>query len=448
MTKNTPQIYHRRVVRVGGWLPQNHETLTRWLHKKVHQVRVNAPPRLPVVQDLADLIDRDPEMYMLFTEMLRQVPRHPPYRHDPSGRWAIRTVEALLSVLDQILTEAPAWNGSELIGTPINAALCWPMATTAGFAAFLDRRVNAKLRAMLDYWHHFLASSASCSTLTPAPGGWFSAAALQSPHMQNFAETYECEPDLPHWGYTSWDDFFTRRFRPGLRPLAAPTDDSIIVSAAEATPFCVQTDVKLRDSFWLKGQPYSLAHMMNNDPRAERFVGGTVYQAFLSADTYHRWHAPVSGKIVSHEFVPGTYFSEPLLYNFDSGTEPPDPGAPNASQGYITAVATRALIWIEADNADVGLVCLVLVGMAEVSSIEIAMPDERHFEKGAELGMFHFGGSTCCLVFGPGVRLDWSFPVEEVGAASGRQVLVGAELARVRKRGVVSSGRRALELWD
>jgi hypothetical protein len=28
---------------------------------------------------------------------------------------------------------------------------------------------------------------------------------------------------------------------------------------------------------------------------AEKFVGGTVYQAFLSRADYHRWHSPVKG---------------------------------------------------------------------------------------------------------------------------------------------------------
>ncbi|MGZ4627955.1 phosphatidylserine decarboxylase, partial [Oryzihumus sp.] len=32
-----------------------------------------------------------------------------------------------------------------------------------------------------------------------------------------------------------------------------------------------------------------------NDESADQFVGGTVYQAFLSATNYHRWHAPVAG---------------------------------------------------------------------------------------------------------------------------------------------------------
>ncbi len=35
----------------------------------------------------------------------------------------------------------------------------------------------------------------------------------------------------------------------------------------------------------------------NKEYIAEHFTGGTVYQAFLSALSYHRWHAPVDGII-------------------------------------------------------------------------------------------------------------------------------------------------------
>ena len=67
---------------------------------------------------------------------------------------------------------------------------------------------------------------------------------------------------------------------------------------------------------------------------AEKFVGGTVYQAFLSAYNYHRWHAPVSGTVSDVYLVDGTYYSE-------SESEGQDPAGPNNSEGYITAVATR-----------------------------------------------------------------------------------------------------------
>lgn len=38
---------------------------------------------------------------------------------------------------------------------------------------------------------------------------------------------------------------------------------------------------------------------------------------------------------------------------------------------YITELATRAIMFIEADNPDIGLMCILAVGMAEVSTREI-----------------------------------------------------------------------------
>ncbi|EAR55358.1 phosphatidylserine decarboxylase precursor [Photobacterium sp. SKA34] len=53
--------------------------------------------------------------------------------------------------------------------------------------------------------------------------------------------------------------------------------------------------------------------------------------------------------------------------------------------------------------------CFIAVGMAEVSSCEITVKEGQHLDKGDELGMFHFGGSTHCLVFGPDVKLAFDF---------------------------------------
>jgi hypothetical protein len=45
----------------------------------------------------------------------------------------------------------------------------------------------------------------------------------------------------------------------------------------------VSRNVKRYDRFWIKGQPYSVAHMLAHDPWTGQFTGGTIYQAFLSA---------------------------------------------------------------------------------------------------------------------------------------------------------------------
>ena len=79
--------------------------------------------------------------------------------------------------------------------------------------------------------------------------------------------------------------------------------------------------------------------MLDNATLAPQFDGGTVYQAFLSALSYHRWHSPVSGTIVSTRRIDGSCYAEALEAGFD-------PAGPNESQGFITQVAARALIFI------------------------------------------------------------------------------------------------------
>ena len=145
---------------------------------------------------------------------------------------------------------------------------------------------------------------------------------------------------------------------------------------------------------------------MNFDPLAASFEGGTIYQAFLSALSYHRWHSPVSGVVKKAYLVNGTYYLENRHEGFmHHKAKGADTSAPNDSQAFLTAVATRAVIFIEADNPKIGLMCFVAVGMAEVSSCEITISEGDQLKKGDPLGMFHFGGSTHCLIFRPQVKI-------------------------------------------
>jgi phosphatidylserine decarboxylase len=297
--------------------------------------------------------------------------------------------------------------------------LTGPMNTPSGFAFFIDSRVNSHLKNILDEWGRFLSSPASLSCLGTDSEGWFSdeckgalvtaasTASSSSSSSNDFTSMYICNPEERYHGYKSWDDFFTREFREGIRPIAAPEDDRVIVAACESCPYRISTDITSRDKFWAKGQPYSLLDMVNGDDLYEHFIGGTIYQAFLSALSYHRWHAPVSGTIKKSFIVPGTYFSEPLSRGF-SNADGPDPSAPTLSQSYIAAVATRAVMFIEADNRDIGLMCMIAIGMAEVSTCDVTVKEGQHVKKGEQMGMFHFGGSTHCLIFGPKVKLAWN----------------------------------------
>jgi phosphatidylserine decarboxylase len=360
---------------------------------------------------------------MLFHQMFEQVPRKPPYNKDPTGKPQVRDYRLMLRLFNVIMTHAPEFNKTGLVGFPINAILDWPMGTEGGFAAFLNEKINAQFRAMLNEWARFLGSKDSLYVLSDDPRkGWFGKDAMEA--MPNFVEQFQCDPEAPHYGFTSWDDFFTRQFRPKARPVESPDDDSVIVNACESAPYRVAHNVKARDRFWIKAQRYSLDHMLAGDSLAPQFVGGTVYQAFLSALSYHRWHSPVSGKIVKAYVQPGTYYSETPAEGFDDA-------GPNNSQGYITEVATRAMIFIEADNPDIGLMCFMPVGMAEVSTCDITVYEGQHVKKGDELGMFHFGGSTHCLIFRPGVKLTFDLHHLKPGPSQTVNIPVNSRIATV-----------------
>ena len=91
-------------------------------------------------------------------------------------------------------------------------------------------------------------------------------------------------------------------------------------------------------------------------------------------------------------------------------------------------MATRAIILIEADEPAIGLLAFVGIGMDEVSTCEITVKEGQHVKKGQETGMFHFGGSTHCVIFRKGVKVE-GFP--EVGREE--NVPVRSQLAVVKK---------------
>jgi phosphatidylserine decarboxylase len=410
--------------RVGLWLPSDQKVLDRWLAKHIQQAEQTNGPLHPVIQNFRDFIEADAQVFMWFNQMFEQVPKKPPYNLDPTKRPQLRDYRQMLRVLNLIMTEAPEFNETDLVGFPINAILDWSMGTEAGTAAFLNDKVNQQLRSVLNEYARFLGSPDSCSVLNyDARTGWLGEDAMNA--MPGFEQDFVCDPELAHYGFTSWDDFFTRRLRPGARPIAAPHDDDVIVNACESAPYRLAHEVKLEDQFWIKAQPYSLRHLMRNDVLTEQFAGGTIYQAFLSALSYHRWHSPVSGEVVKAYVIDGSYYAEALAEGFD-------PAGPNESQAYISQVATRSLIFIQADNPRIGLMCFVAIGMAEVSTCQITVYEGQRVKKGDPLGTFHFGGSTHCLVFRPEAALDFDCHGQHVGLNS-KPIAVNARIATVRR---------------
>ncbi len=375
----------------------------------------------PVIVEFQEFIDSDPIVRMYFGQMISQVPSTKSYskRH-------LQSVPQMLRLINEVLTLAPEFGGS-MVTTPIGAILDWTMGTPAGFAAFRDPRINAMLKKVLNAWCEFLNSPDSLYVLNDSPSGWKCAEARRAIGVEQF----EHDPADQYWGFTSWNDFFTRRFKEDQRPVARPDDDTVIVNACESTPYGIATDVARQDRFWIKSQPYSLQDLLAHDEAVDQLVGGTVYQAFLSATNYHRWHSPVAGTIVRAFVQEGTYFSE-------ADSEGSDAVEPTNSQAYMTHTAARAIIVIEADNPAVGLMAFVAVGMSDVSSciIDPNITPGDHVAKGEELGYFQFGGSTHCLIFRPGVIADFALAAIPQPHDPNAPLMLLNSKARHRQRGL------------
>uniref|UniRef100_A0A1X7SI67 L-tryptophan decarboxylase PsiD-like domain-containing protein n=1 Tax=Amphimedon queenslandica TaxID=400682 RepID=A0A1X7SI67_AMPQE len=135
---------------VGKWLPSDQAVLNKWLQDLIEEVDgkdstdciddVDAADGgleivglEPPVRALQVLIETDSEVNMFFHQMFRQIPAK-----DPTCKPQITNYRLMLRLINHIMTKAPEFNESGLVGFPINAILNWPMGTTGGFAAFLN----------------------------------------------------------------------------------------------------------------------------------------------------------------------------------------------------------------------------------------------------------------------------------------------------------------------
>jgi phosphatidylserine decarboxylase len=389
---------------VPGYSPHSRGQIDSWLldiHDEILGLPTTSVGYGAPVRDLAALLSRDAMLRMYVLQMIEQV---------GAEHATVASTPELLNALELISTRAPEYCDDPARANffPVSTLFVYMMMTPAGQVVFRHTEFNDCLRAILRDWCRFLDSPKSCSVLHTGERGWLSPSSYQRHNL----DQYEI-PDRTqsHWGFPSFNAFFHRRVRPECRPIADPADPKRIVSPNDGTLYKVTRDVKSTDQFWIKSQPYSINNMLHGHPWSERFYGGTVFQSFLDGRNYHRFHAPVSGTVRDLRVIDGLMFSNAESAGFDltAGTY---------SQAYMSCVNTRGLVFIESDDPALGLVCLIAVGISEISSVSFSVRANQHLGKGDELGYFSYGGSSVCLLFQPGAIR--SFHIDE--GATGTQV--------------------------
>ncbi|UTW62843.1 phophatidylserine decarboxylase associated domain-containing protein [bacterium SCSIO 12741] len=310
----------------------------------------------------------------------------------------IPNMNYLLTALNEIITTSPSFNNTVMVGTPMNGLLAVSMATEAGLFLFHNEPFNQQLKLILNTWNAFLKSPDSLDKLDindpEKPGSWISQAAWAAGVWDQMVH----DPNLPGYGFDSWNSFFIRKFVPGARPFQGTSE--VVDIGCETTPWQYSDNLKYHTPYWIKDVDYSLIDIFGRQEEwASLFVGGQSYQGFLSATHYHRWNSPIDGEIVRSWVQPGTYFAQRPFQGEDPGT-----WEGTESQPYLANIAARAIFIFK--HPQCGYIGLICIGMVEVSTCVIDSPflvDEGAtpvaITKGEEIGHFEFGGSTHMMIF-------------------------------------------------
>jgi phosphatidylserine decarboxylase len=233
---------------------------------------------------------------------------------------------------------------------------------------------------------------------------------VRASFLRSFARKYGidvAEAEKPIEEYSGLQEFFTRRLRPGARPIEATPE--AVVSPADGTVVDrgVINDGRLVDA---KGTAFTLEDLLADAELAAALDGGSFDVTYLSPRDYHRVHAPASGRIVAWHYIPGK------LFPVNESSVRREPGLFAKNERFVTVIDG------EAGRCAVVMVAAVGVGHITASydpevathAADFAGGDIAHkrFEvppeirRGGELGVFNLG-STTIVIFQPGrVVLD------------------------------------------
>jgi phosphatidylserine decarboxylase len=206
------------------------------------------------------------------------------------------------------------------------------------------------------------------------------------PFISNFGLDVNEFADPPE-SFRTFNDFFYRRLKPGVRPVDA--DPAAVVFPADGRHLGF-ADVSQVDGVFVKGQRFDLTRLLGNAELAARYARGAIVLSRLCPVDYHRFHFPLAGRASETHRLNGPLYSV-------------NPIALRRNLGYLWE-NRRTLTILETETC--GSVLVLEIGATNVGSIVQTYRPKATVEKGEEKGYFRFGGSSTLLLFEPGrVRL-------------------------------------------
>lgn len=391
----------------------------------------------PATQALVKKLENDPELKALVEKSIAQASKINPDKNtnpvqhfdqyydfvnhaEQSLPWALLEKEAYPKLFDNIFTSICAFyflidqplaelEGKGLVNNSLQyyePFAEWLITFSRSWGAYLDTE---------DSWNNDYYQKALADAKFGLQNDWYES------------------PD----NWTTFNEFFSRYLKsPDQRPIAAPSDASVVTAFADSQPqgvWAIDEASNLvaneEDVLVKTARLRSISELIGEDSEyKDAFANGTFTHSFLDVNDYHRYHFPVSGTVKEVRVIQGinptggilTYDTQQQQYVFN----------PHAKTGWQT-IETRGCVIVETE--DYGLVALLPIGMIAVGSInyEDEVVPGAQVVKGDMLGHFAFGGSDFVMVFQAGVNFELTAPKDETG--SFKHMLMGEALGQLTK---------------
>lgn len=216
--------------------------------------------------------------------------------------------------------------------------------------------------------------------------GVFMDSPLSKPLIKRFIRSHDIDTSQYIMkDFRSYNEFFTRRVKPGRRPVDREPGHLISPCDSKLTAYKIGKS----SIFRIKGSYYRISDLLENEFLARRYAGGYCLIFRLEVDDYHRYCYIDDGVKSDNIFIGGELHTvNPIAldrYNIYKRN----------SREY-TILHTEGF----------GDVVQIEVGAMMVGRI-VNHHGESRFRRGEEKGKFEFGGSTVVLLFEKDrIRLD------------------------------------------
>lgn len=190
------------------------------------------------------------------------------------------------------------------------------------------------------------------------------------------------EIERPPETYQNFNEFFTRRLKPGARPFVS--DPNVLCSPADGKVL-VYSRLNAESRIPVKGSSVTIEALLASRTGVEPYCGGAALIVRLAPYDYHRFHFPDSGEAGAARTVPGRYcVVHPVALE----------RVPDAF------IRNKRTVTEFASDRFGRIACVEVAGFAVGRIVQTYTPGR--VDRGQEKGYFQFGGSTLVLLFEPG----------------------------------------------